>query len=263
MNYLLFFLLFPLIYEVIVGILYFKYGDIDLYFDVFDSEAMSSILLTLIFLAIDYLIEFIYFFICEKVYKEDILLVGYEQVGIELKAFVIFLIIFAIGHLMVLIYNIIDWGWFDFPPYFATIIFVFSFAIFCFVITFTNKIILDRENFDNIEYTKEESCYVLNSIKDDFNQDFYLKISYNDEGYNIYYSYIDEDGKTCFDIISYNKNKTYLNDTISIFEKENCLEPNVKIVRNYKEINNEIYEYFDYEFQIPSNSIKNMEISNE
>ena len=137
---------------------------------------------------------------------------------------------------------------------------IFCFAIFSMMDTTSMHAQIDKSIYDDMEYEVDTSEIKLKRMADMHGVDGSVSGSHIlgsgyisgqiQDNYKIYYSYISSTGETVIDSFIYS------NNSVDIFEQENCLEPKLVINHYHKsyktEHNSYSHEYYTYKLYIPA-----------
>lgn len=145
-------------------------------------------------------------------------------------------------------------------PLTHTIVLIVLFIIFTCMDTSFIQDTLDKSVYDNMEYNIETTEIKLRLMSDGHGVDGSVSGSHMlgsgyisgkiQDNYKIYYAYLGDNGETVIDSFIYS------NESVDIFEQENCMEPKLIKKHYYKsyktEYNSYSHEYYTYELYIPA-----------
>ena len=255
MNRLLFFILMPIIFEFIMFLIYHFSND---WTDNIKREAkIFSVLLI-----IDYIIEFIYLKIVRNILGVWIFSKEFNNVETyeSYSNFVVLSIIYIIATIVLSLVTCKICSDNELPIM-HTIVLIILFAVFCGFQTSYIHESQDDNAFNSIGYQTEENTIYLRAMGDgretsgDIQGRSHPGTGYIqgkiETNYNLYYAFIDENGKTIIRSIPYNENN------VNIYEIGDEGDPRIVFHKYYKSYSCESAhdkydEYYIYDIFIPS-----------
>lgn len=214
-----------------------------------------------VLLIVDYIIEFIYMILIKNILGVWIFSKEFNNIETygSYSIFVCLSIVFIIGTIF---FSIILGGIFsDCLPIAHTIILIICFIFFCLIQTSSIHEIQDDNAFDLTSYQVDENTIYLRAMGDgreaygDIYGRSHLGTGYIqgkiETNYNLYYAFIDKNGKTIIRSIPYNENN------VNIYEIGDNGEPRIVFHKYYKSYtcekgHNKYSEYYIYDIYIPS-----------
>lgn len=255
MNRLLFFILMPIIFEFIMFLIYHFSND-------WTENIKREAKIFSVLLMVDYIIEFIYLKIIRNILGVWIFSKEFNNIETygTYSDFVILSVIYIIATVLLSLITCETFSDDEFPII-HTIILIICFVIFCFIETSAIHDSQDDNAFNSMEYQIEENTIYLRAMGDgretsgDIHGRSHLGTGYIqgkiETNYNLYYAFIDENGKTIIRSIPYNENN------VNIYEIGDEGNPRIIFHKYYKsyscEDGHDKYdEYYIYDIYIPS-----------
>lgn len=252
---LLFFILMPLIYEAIL--IYIYSVEIDSFID-FKNPILAQVIFSIISLTIYYGIEIFYILKLKSIVGVSLLSKDYNQA--EFEEFVFLSLLFIGIHLISFFADFIDF-YDDIIPICHLFVLLILFSFFFLIESCHIKEDIKQERFDSLDYEIVENYTInLHSLSDghttsgDINGGRWYIKGVIEDNYNIYYSFINEQGSVVI------RNLPYSEDTVDIFEEENCTNPRIEFFKFSKSYEDLCSEYYNYDIYIPSGSMDGVAI---
>lgn len=255
MDRILFFTLMPIIFELIMCFIYcFPYN--------LDESIGKEIKLFIVLLIVDYIIEFIYLIIIRNILGVWIFSEEFNCIKTydTYSNFVIFSIVLIIVKICLSLTNRDMFYNYELPIA-NTIILIICFTVFSIMESFSIHEFQDNDIFNSMSYQTKEDTIYIKSIRDgkEISGSIYGRKRFGagciqgeiETNYNLYYAFVDDNGKTVIKSIPYNENN------VNIYEIDDKEKPRIVLHKYYKSYScekghNKYDEYYIYDIFVPS-----------
>lgn len=250
----LYFILMPLVYEVVLQVIYYfkeAYDYCDDYLVIKDFKIPTPLAHFVASLIFDYIIVGIYILAMGKIVGVSMMTKDYEDVAGEFYVFVFFSGLFIIGHLITLAFCDAD----DELPLAHQLFLLACYVVFMFIMVPVTHSEVSNIRFNNMSYELVETYTInLHTLSEGYMADgktqerIYVK-GVVGNSYDLFYSFIDNDGSIIVRSIPYSE------QYVKIYEQEDCETPRIVFKRYYKETNYKNDAYYTYDIYVPTSTI--------
>lgn len=216
-----------------------------------------------VLLAIYYGIEYVYFGIAKNMLNYWPWQKGFDAADMDCMTWGCFFLLSIVFIALCVTINICRWDEISSVPYGHVITLIICFTLFASVQLSSLQYDVDEQVFNSMAYETTSETIYLQKMTDTHNTEGYVKGRSSlwsgyingeiKDNYNIWYSYLGEDGSLVFDFLTYHQNTT------KVWPEENCTPRIVKYThtKSYQTKHNDFsHTYQTYEIFVPSTPVE-------